>query len=172
MKTKIIKRAGLLILLVVSSLRADTVWISGHHEITDGELYGEIYIYNDVTVDIFGGDIYKLETYDVTVTDWYGGAITELCTWEDSLISMYGGQLNRLQAAENSVIQLYAYDVIHHPTGGHYDRGWFEGSYFLNDLYFTFDLISLDTFSHINVVPEPTTVFLLALGALFIRKRK
>ena len=169
MKTKLILLAVPIVLLCRCPAHADTVWTSGHHEIVDGELYGEIYIYNDVTVDIFGGDIYKLETYDVTVTDWYGGAITELCTWEDSLISIYGGQLSRLQAGENTVIQLYAYDVIHTTTGGYWDAGQLMGKYYEDNSDFLFDLHHT-AYPHITVVPEPATIILLALGSLICRK--
>jgi len=38
------------------NLQADTVWESGHHEIFDGNIYSEIWMYNDCTLDIFGGD--------------------------------------------------------------------------------------------------------------------
>lgn len=172
MKTKFLIGAALVVLLGGYAVQADTVWTSGHHDIVDGELYGEIYIYNDVTVDIWGGDIYKLETYDVTVTDWYDGEMDLLYVHDDTFINIYGGSLGALGATENAWVELYAYDVIHHPTGGHFDRGWVEGKYLLNDLYFTFDLNHLDTFSHVNVVPEPLSFFLLALGGLLMRKTR
>lgn len=172
MKTRIIKTAVLVMYLVVSSLQADTVWTSGHHDILGGDVYGEIYMSNDATATMIGGDVYKLETYDVSAFDMLAGEMNLLYVHDDTTINIYSGTLSALGATENASVDLYAYDVIHHPTGGHFDRGWLEGNYLLNDLYFTFDLNHLDTFSRINVVPEPTTVFLLALGALFVRKKR
>lgn len=171
MKTKIVILIALIGLLEAYPIQADTVWLSGHHNIVDGDIYGEIYIYNDVTVDILGGEIYKLETYDVTVTDWCGGAITEVFTHEDSLVNIYGGQLSRLQAAENSVIQLYAYDVIHTTTGGYWDAGQLMGKYYNDNSDFLFDLHHT-AYPHITVVPEPTTFLLVISGVLFVRKRE
>ena len=172
MNMKIIIRAALVVLLGGYAVQADTVWTSGHHDIVDGELYGEIYIYNDVTVDIFGGQIYRLETYDVTLTNWYDGEMIALWILGDSTVNIYGGSLERFDPRENAVLNLYAYDVIHHATGGYWGRGWLEGKYISDDSSFSFDLYDLDSLSHINVVPEPSILSLLCLGALFLRKKR
>ena len=169
MKTKIAIVIELILLLKAQPMQADTVWTSGHHDILEPDVYGEIYMYNDATATMIGGDVYKLEIYDLTAFDMLGGEMDLLYVHDDTTINIYSGTLSALGATENASVDLYAYDVIHHPTGGHFDRGWLEGNYLLNDLYFTFDLNHLDTFSHINVVPEPTTVFLLALGGLLSR---
>ena len=94
-----------------------------------------------------------------------------LWTRDDSIVNIYGGDLGILSAADDSSVSLYAYDVIYYPTGGYYDHGWVEGKYFANDLYFDFDFGGSDTFSHITVVPEPTSVLLFAFGGLFLRNR-
>jgi len=145
----------LLVCLFLRNVQADTVWESGHHEINDGDVYGEIWMYNDCTLDILGGEVSRLAAYDVTVTDWFGGQMLILWARDDSIVNIYGGTLGDLWAAENSLINLYAYDVIYHPTGGYYNLGWIEGRYLDNDLYFEFDLAGPDTFSHMNVVPQP-----------------
>jgi hypothetical protein len=155
---------------LAGGVRADTVWLSGHHEIGDGDVYGEIYIYNDVTVDILGGDIYMLEAFNVTATDWYAGEMTELFGHNDSIVNIYGGQLSRLQAAENSVINLYAYDVIHTTTGGYWDAGQLTGKYLNDNSNFVFDL-HYTAYPHVSIVPEPGTLFLFGLGGLMLRKR-
>lgn len=172
MNTKIAIVLALIVLLKAHPIHGDTIWNSGHHEVIDGDIYGEIWMYNDATVDILGGEIYRLAAYDVTATDWFAGQMFELWVRDNSIVNIHGGTLNYyLWAAENSVINLYAYDVTYHPTGGDYDPQWewIEGRYLDDDSYFSFDL-GQDTFSHITVVPEPTTLLLLALGALFLRK--
>jgi len=171
MKTKIITLVFAVMLLEIGAVQADTVWLSGHHEVGDGDIYGEIWMYNDATVDILDGEIFKLEAFDMTVVDMFDGQMDILFTHNDSTINIHGGHLGALASIENSSVYLYAYDVIHHPTGGHYDGGWVEGNYLDNGLYFSFDLGALDTFSHITVIPEPATFLLLILGGLLIKRR-
>ena len=159
-------------LLGVCPAQADTIWTSGHHVITDdNDPFGEIWMYNDATLDIFGGEINRLAAYDVTVTDWFGGQMLILWAHDSSIINIRGGTLGDLWAAENSLINLYAYDVIYDPTGGYYGLGSIEGRYLDNNLYFDFDLDGSDTYSHINIVPEPTTLLLFGLGGLLLRRR-
>lgn len=193
MKTKAIMTfLVVLIMCSANSVLADTVWTEGHHEINDGDVYGEIWIYNDCTLDIFGGDITQLYSFDIVLTNWYDGQIKTLVSRENSIINIYGGiSLNGIGADgnglfnlyssfsipgislhENSVLNLYAYDVIHHPTGGQWNDGCIEGYYIIDDTYFSIDIAG-DSFSHINIIPEPTTILLLGLGSLIgIIRRK
>jgi len=87
-------------------------------------------------------------------------------------VNAYGGNLNRLGITDNGLLNLYAYDVICHATGGLYDRGWIEGKYISSDLYFNIDFVELGTCSHINTVPEPTTLILFGLVGLFLRNKR
>lgn len=172
MKTKVFLIIAVTIVIGVCPAQADTVWLSGHHEIIDGDIYTEIWMYNDATADMFRGDVFKLETFDVTGFDMLDGVMDLLYAHHSSIIDIHGGSLGGLGATENAIINLYAYDVIHHPTGGHFDRGWVEGKYVESDVYFSFDLDDVGSFSHINVVPEPATLLLFALGGLMLRKHK
>jgi hypothetical protein len=129
-------------------VQADTVWESGHHEINDGDLYGEIWMHNDCTLDILGGDI-------------------EAC-----IVNIYGGNLeDDLAATDNSIINLYAYDVEITQSGGWWDDGQVTGKYYSNDEPFNFDLWGQNTYQHINIVPEPMTLLFLASGFMGIRRR-
>jgi len=178
-----------ILLFVFCSARADTIWTEGHHEIVDDDVYNEIWMSNGATATMFGGDVFKLETSntssfdmrggemnllytnDDSLIDIYGGNTNVIGAFDDSIISIYGGSLTGLGAVNNSLINIYAYDLVHHPTGGSNYNGWVEGKYFANDLYFSFSLIQEDSFSHINVVPEPCSVLLLGVGSLILRKR-
>jgi hypothetical protein len=147
------------------------VWTSGHHIISSGDEYWEIYMYNDCILDIFGGDIARLAAYDTTVTNWYDGQMYTLWTRDDSIVNIYGGDLDILWAAESSRVNIFAYDVAVMPTGGRYNQGYATGYFYSNDEPFYFD-ISQDTYLHINVIPEPATFLLLGLGSLWIVKKK
>lgn len=171
MKTKAITILAATLLAGISPVQADTVWLSGHHEILDGDSYAEIYMYNDATADMFGGDVYKLESLDISVFNMFDGEMDLLFVYDSSTTNILGGNLGALRATEDALVNLYAYDVTYHPTGGHYDRGWIEGLYIDSDLYFNFDFVLVESFSHINIIPEPSTFFLFFLGALMLRKR-
>ena len=128
MKTK------MLILLVSLSVltngaTADTVWDTGHHEIIAGDEYWEIYMYNDATADMFGGDVFKIETHDLTHFNFLGGELTDLRIHGNGTANFNGGELNRLGIDGNGLLNLYAYDVTIYSTDGYYDRGWIEGTY-------------------------------------------
>ncbi|MDH4240782.1 MAG: PEP-CTERM sorting domain-containing protein [Phycisphaerae bacterium] len=153
------------------NLQAGTVWESGHHEIFDVEVYGELDIYNDVTLDIFGGDILRLAAFDTTITDWHDGTMDVLWVNDNSIVNIYGGSLEEMAAIENGQINLYAYDIVHTTTGGHYGIGQVMGYYYSDNSYFCFDLGNLETYSRINIIPEPSTLILISLGLLFLRKR-
>jgi len=161
----------LIILAGAYPIEADTVWLSGHHEIKDGDIYTEIWMYNDCTLDIFGGDIYRLAAYDTTFTNWYDGQMDTLWARDDSIVNIFGGSLDILWAAEDSYVNLYAYDVVVMSTGGWYDQGYVTGIFYSNHESFYFDLSQV-SYLHINTIPEPASLFLLSLGGLFLRKKR
>ncbi len=177
MKTKILMIFTVLVFACQS--QADTTWTTGYHEINIGETYGEIWMYNDCTLNIFGGTISRVAAYGTTVTDWYGGQMYELWAKENSIVNIHGGQISSPNGnpgytlfTDQSIINLYAYDITYTPTGGGQGYGRIEGKYYLDNSSFILDLTSNDAYSHISIVPEPTTFMLLALGGLILRKNK
>jgi hypothetical protein len=168
MKTKIIITILALLLCGVYPVRADTVWTEGYHQINVGEVYGEVWIQNDVKLDIFGGDIFQLGALNNTITNWYDGEMGYLLSRDNSIVNIYGGSLNFLVPYENSQINLHAYDVIYDDV-----THIIEGNYYKDNSHFGFKVFpDLNGYSHIVVVPEPSTIILLGLGGFFIRKRK
>ncbi len=162
----------LLILLSIGSPLMATSWYSGHYELVDGNSYGEVRIYNDVTIDIYGGDISYVYAYDDTLTNWYDGEMYYFATSNNSIANIYGGTVNiGLAAVDSSIINLYAHDIVITHTGGNWDDGQVFGKYNLTDESFIFDLWGSDTYTHINTIPEPATLLLLAFGTLIIRKK-
>jgi hypothetical protein len=86
----------MMVLCVVCPVRADTVWDSGHHEILDGETYNEIWLLNDATADMLGGDVFQLGTLDTSRFNMFGGTMDILMVRYDSIVNIYGGTLSLL----------------------------------------------------------------------------
>ncbi len=162
----------LIVLVCTSSIWADTVWTSGHHEIIDNDVYWEIYMYNDASADMLGGEVYKLETFNTTAFDIYSGQMDVLSVHDSSIVNIYGGTVEQLMGYDNSFVNLYAYDIVYDATGGYAGRGRLEGKYIISDSFFSIDLNPTDTIGHINIIPEPMTFSFLGIGCLFLRKRR
>jgi hypothetical protein len=157
----------------ISPAWADTEWNSGHHDIWDGDIYAEIWMRNDATADMWGGNVYELGALDSSIFSMYGGTMDIFLVRHNSIVNIYGGDLSRLMVYgnENGMVNLYAKDIVYHTTGGYWNNGWIEGSY-LNDIHFDFDIPSIEVASHINIIPEPTTILLLGIGSILLRKRR
>jgi hypothetical protein len=168
---KILLIVALFIFLILQPLKADTVWESGHHEIVDGDVYGEVFLQNDASVDVFGGTILQLKTLDLSTTNIFGGEMDWLFTFDNSVVNIYGGTLDCLGAFTDSMVYLYAYDVTYHFIGGLENRPWAEGTYYIDNTSFSFTLYDEYSYSHVVVIPEPISFLLFGFGALFLRKR-
>jgi hypothetical protein len=159
----------MIVLCVACPVQADTVWDSGHHEILNSETYGEIWMYNDATADMWGGDVFQLGALDSSRFNMFAGTMDIILLQDNSIVNIYGGTLGSLgiYTDENGLVNLYAYDVLYHFPPS--DIGWMEGKYIGNGQHFSF-YVSEAGASHINIVPEPTTLFLFGLGGLLTRK--
>ena len=162
------------VFLGIPTTQADVVWTEGYHEINTGDIIHErVSIYNDVHLNIYGAGCGYLETFNTTITNWYNGEINYLLTNDNSIVNIYGGELDiGLGASDNSQINLYANEIQYHPTGGHWDNGWIGGRYSISNKHFDFDLWGQNTYSHLNFVPEPSTLLLLGIGCLFLKRKK
>jgi hypothetical protein len=161
----------MIVLCVVCPVRADDVWDFGHHDILDGDTYGEIEMSNDATADMWGGDVFELRALDNSRFNMYGGTMDILMVRNNSIANIYSGAISFLDIhSDNDIlVNLYAYNVIYHPTEG--NNGWMEGNYVRNNQHFAFNIGAPDI-SHINIVPEPTTILLLSLGSILLRNKR
>jgi hypothetical protein len=205
------KKIGVLIcvgiLFFVCQLQAmqDATWTEGHQNIHIGDDYVHVYLYNDSSLDMWGGSIFRLEPFDTSTVNLHSGEVVELyiyngssstvtvlggtittlrasntatinfydglitnglALWDDTVVNIYGGRLNGISASDNSIINLYAYDVALDT-----ETNFLSGYYLYNDEYFSFYVPPGDSYSHINIIPEPVTLMLMALGSLVLKKK-
>ena len=174
MKTKVFLIIVLTILIGACPAQADLVFDSGYNTFDDTyPYYDEVWVINDAHLDVLGGAMWKLELMHDATANIYGGDMECLFIQGSSIVNIHaaGDTLEMFAAGNDSVAYLYAYDVTYHPTGGLEGEGWIEGIYISNDAPFSFSFYTGSSYSHINIVPEPTTFLLLAIGRVLLRKR-
>jgi len=157
MKTKIITiLAASVILLGVCPVQGGVWWVDGYIEINEGDVYdGELFIIDHGSVDMFGGIVGKLETWDWSTANIFGGEIDWLWTDDNTVVNIYGGSLNILASRPDSRVYLYAYDVTYHPDGGLYNQPWLEGKYISDNNPFSFSFYGDSDYPQLTIVPEP-----------------
>ncbi len=141
------------------------------------------------TVNISGGYVAGLDLHDnATATISQNASIYSAATFDSSILNMNGGTIDRLSARDTSIINLrggyitdtigamplatinvFGYNLAKTNTGGTYGIGQITG-FWQDGSVFTINLSGTDTYSTINLIPEPTTLLLLGVGAFLLRK--
>ena len=163
------------------------VWDGGYHEFSEGYEW-EVWLLNDATADITGGEIGQLLCYDTSsifvyepsvidlikpfesaTVDIYGGTITTVFTTGSSLTNIYGGLLDEIEATDLSTLSLYVESYELDPTGGTFGDGLLTGMWLYGGS-FNINLVLDETIDHINFVPEPSMVSIFIIGILMFRR--
>jgi hypothetical protein len=231
MKRKAITILVVVILLPVSQVQAIDVDFYSDATIQDGDIYNSVRIYDTppahTTVDMLGGLVDQMQTYDSSMLNVNGGVIYSLYAWNYSVanissgsvygvsacgyttvnlsvtgnvttlvardsgtINMMGGTAEYLGAIDSGTFNLYGglvtdslsvgdfahgniygYDLVKTSFGGRYGYGQVYG-FWPDSTAFTIDLNGSETYSHINLIPEPCSLLLLALGCFFLKQKK
>jgi hypothetical protein len=164
-----------LVLSVANLLSADLVFDTGHNTFDDSyPYYNEVWVINDAVLDVTGGSMSKLELTDSARANIYDGEIEWLFIQDNTVVNIHaaGDTLEMFAGGNSSLANLYAYNVIYHSTGGVKNEGWLEGKYYLNDQTFAFSFYTEDSYSHISIIPEPTTLLLVGFGSLLMIRLK
>jgi hypothetical protein len=136
----------------LDSFDSSTLNLSGNPQIND------IGVYFSGTVNMFGGTIGSVQI--------------------DNIANLYGGIISDYLLA-TSTVNIYGYNFQYNPLAGDYRGGQLTG-FWMNDTPFSIDLYAvynppyggtIDTWSHVVLIPEPATILLLGLGVLMLKKR-
>lgn len=99
-----------------------------------------------------------------------GGTMNTIAGY-GGVFNLYGGTITDYIDAVDGWVNLFGYDLEKIATGGEYNFGYVSG--FWNDgTAFTIDLYGSGTYSQINLIPEPSSLILFAIGALLIKLKK
>ena len=173
MKTKLIAVIAAVMLVGVYPAEGDLVFDSGHNTFDDSyPYYKEVWVINDAHLHVLGGATWKLELMHYATANIHGGDIDWVFANDSSLVSIRGGTFNMFGAWNDSKVYLYAYNVTYYPTGGLKNDGWVEGIYYSNDIPFSFSLYTDTSYSHISIVPEPSSLIMLMFGSLLLKRRR
>jgi hypothetical protein len=116
---------------------------------------------------IYSSYIYAVNSATINIT---GGTIGDLNAYNSGVINIYAGNISNAWAQDSAYINIYGQELIKIATEGAFGHGFVHGHY-NNGTTFYFDLMSSETYSHVNLIPEPVTILLLGAGGLFLRKK-
>lgn len=232
MKTKAITILAALMFLPVSQVQA-VLNIYSDAVIQEGDYYDTVVNVYDTppdytTVDMTGGFVHNLRSYDSSIINMTGGEILTLGAYITSIANVSGGDVyslrawdsatvnfsddarslslvaggdfgtvnmtggsteylragysgtiniyaglvtDSLNAWDSAMVNIYGYDLVKTSSDGRYGYGQVYG-FFADDTAFTIEFSTYETYSHINLIPEPGSLFLLGFGALLLKRKR
>jgi len=142
----------------------------GHYTFGDEDpFFPQGSIFDFATVEITGGSFGELGCYQESTVNMIDGIATiGFAARDNSTINLYGGSIYAIDILDSPNVNLFVDSYIFNPDSF---LGWDQvAGTWLNDNG-NFDiLIREGQFQYINIVPEPCTVAVLALGGLLLRK--
>jgi len=232
MKTKIITMLTVIMLVPVCKVQA-VLDIYSDAVIQEGDYYDTVVNVYDTppdhtTVDMTGGFVHNLRSYDSSIINMTGGEILTLEAYKTSTANVSGGNIAGLEAWDHSIVNfsddaralslgsggdfgtvnmtggsteflgagysgtiniyaglvtdslnawdyatvnIFGYDLVKTSSGGRYGCGQVYG-FFADGLAFTIEFSTFETYSHVNLIPEPGSLLLIAFGALLLKRKR
>jgi hypothetical protein len=168
----IVNMTGGIVTFQLTSYESSVVNISGG-------ILNAIVCRDESTLSLYG----NMEAVGVSVSgsgtmNMYSGTIDSLKISSLKEVYLYGGEINDYLRA-TSMVNIYGHDFQYNPLAGDYRGGQLTG-FWLDDTPLSIDLYYddtpggpiIDTYPHIVLIPEPSTILLLGLGVLLQRRLK
>jgi hypothetical protein len=181
----------ILIVFGLGNVQGSIVEFNEDWVIHEGDEYDIVSVLNDATVGMTGSEVWEIHAKESSTFNLFDGVAYSVYAENSSSIYIYGGTIDRSlylsgsstanlfggEIAADVVIfdsgrlNVYGYGFEYRPAGG---SGWLSGYWLdgtpFNDMYLR---ILPEPFpgSHVVLIPEPTTLLLLALGGAIIRRR-
>jgi len=120
---------------------------------------------------ISGGQVGFISLIDSTSLQIVGGQTGWLSPAGSGIVDVFGGDINVLDAFHSSVVNIYGNGFAYDPfAGGSFRPGLLTGFY-LDSTPFSIEMDNA-SFSHVNLIPEPAGLWLLALGSVVLIGRR
>jgi len=140
-----------------------------------GGTYNDIHLNDNSLLQLRNGSINSLTAGGDSYAILEGGIIYELLVKDFAAVELYEGAIvSHILARDDGIIKIYGYDFVYDENGGSYGGGrllgfWLDGHSLMID--FANALNDSTYYNHVLLIPEPVSIMLLSLGALFLRKR-
>jgi len=141
--------------------------------------------------NISGGFVYGLDAWDHATVNFFDsanlfaprvrgfgtinmteGVVDHLGAIDSATVNLWGGVISdRLIASDSSIINIFGYSLVKTSSGGQYGYGQVYGFWF-DSAPFIIDLSGSDTYSRINLIPEPSSLIMLMFGSLLLKRRR
>ncbi|MHC4478554.1 MAG: hypothetical protein ACYTEL_23200 [Planctomycetota bacterium] len=141
-------------------------------------------------VDVSGGDVHGLHAWNHALVNFSGdasavtmgarnagivtmsgGTADYVGAIDSGVLNLYGGVVGEaLSLVDSSVANIFGYDLLKTDSGGKYGYGQVTG-FWLDHTGFAIDLNGAETYDHVNLIPEPSSVLFLAGGLLMVRRK-
>jgi hypothetical protein len=150
----------------IQAKNTSTVNISGGTlSLVLAQQYGQVNVSGSANIGSLGAE-------DFSEIDITGGTINEIAAVESGIINLYGGELlEGIYATDFGQINVYGHDLVKTTSGGSQGYGQLYG-YLTDETYICVDIFDLETHDHINLIPEPSSLVLLILGGLILRRKR
>jgi hypothetical protein len=145
------------------------IWNTATVNMTGGSVLS-LGAHNKSMLNISGGSIQGLGGYDSAIVNITSGTIITLIAHNSSLFNLRGGSITgELFAESAATINVFGYDLINTQHGGPWGDGMITG-FWQDGSPFRIYTDGGSTYSRINLIPEPASIFLLGFGAFLFRR--